>query len=312
MAGKKARRGAGVDVTRYKGTIVPPGGSDLNLDYDTGTTSQWASGQGQWSLEAGLTQNPANHQFAIVNSPTRYGTGWCARHEMHNNPASDINFGYRSLMAKYDSDEGRDGGTDFCYGFSFQTNVSPLNYVHIWELHMRANIYNVSPSLALAPHAILLRDGQVQYRLWAGAGQWNGSSWTGYEVQLDQQMILPSYLANTWYDLIIHVKCSETASGVTEVYARQAGSSWPGSPNWASNGPNLPYVPGGLDPAVPTKQDTTWNDNGMSGLYLESGMYTGDTNWGEPEKVGYPGVYMYIDQMRRYTTLAAAKAGWSD
>jgi hypothetical protein len=218
------------------------------------------------------------------------------------------NGSYRSLWAQYDSQEGTVGGSDFVYGFSFQVPTTGWGYEQLWELHQRRNIYGVSPNLAIAPHALLIRQGRLEYREMTGPARWNGSQWTGWSNYQDRIVLLPSVAANTWYDVMIHIKATEDSTGKTEVYVRQAGQAWPSAPTWVNNGPSLPYIPGGLDPNIPKKISTydIESGTGYSGLYLEAGLYNGSTSWNETLQT----IDLYMDQLRRYTDLASAKAGF--
>ena len=123
-------------------------------------------------------------------------------------------------------------------------------------------------------------------------------------------MVLPSLSANTWYDVMIRIKTSEGADGLTQVYARRAGQAWLTMPSWQNAGPSLPYVPGGLDPKIPKKIDTYQPGAGanLTGLYVTTGLYTGSNTWAQSTSQ----VYAYIDQLRRYTDFASAKAGFPE
>jgi hypothetical protein len=140
-----------------------------------------------------------------------------------------------------------------------------------------------------------------------GACKWTGTSWNGYTAYHDQVPILPSVSLGTWYDVIVHIKFSEQTDGKLEVWGREAGQPWPASPQVNITNATLPYIPGGLDPAIPTKQSTTTPDsNGNTGLYLQSGLYTGGSTW--PTATGQ---HIHIsDNLRRYPTLTDAKLGF--
>lgn len=282
-----------------------PTGVLRNWDFDTGNTSQWTSGNG--ALEAGAAQSPAGHQFAVVSSPTRDGTGYAGYHEMHNNTGDRAAGGntYRSLWGQYDEQVCGTSGEEVVYGLSLRPGQT--DGVQTWELHQRANIYNVNGSLAIAPHAILVRSNQWQYRLMAGSAIWNGSTWTGYANYQDQIPLTASITANVWYDFIVHIRASETNTGFTNVYVRQAGSAWPSTPTWSNTGPSVQFIPGGSDPAVPTKRSTfdTEAGTGYKGLYLECGIYTGSSTW-----FGNSPITMYQDNLRRYDSVASAKTGF--
>lgn len=273
----------------------------LNLDWDTCNNTQWTS-TGNGSIEAG---DPA-HQLQVVSSPTRTGTGCSARFETHNSPTDQVSNGtYRSLECKYDTSDASYSGDDFVYGFSFMVPDVPL-YEHIWELHQLMNINNVNPNLALAPHAVLIRNGQLQYRMMTGKALWNGSTWTGYESYNDQIPLTGALQPNAAYDVAIHIKASETSTGLIQVYVRQAGQAWPSTPTWSKSAPTVQWIPGGLDPKVPHKISTFDTYNGLKGLYVCAGVYNGSNVWQESLQQ----VIVYIDNLRRYTDLTSAAAGF--
>ena len=273
----------------------------LDLDGDTCNNSQWMT-NGMGGVEAG---DPA-HQVTFGTGPRRDPAGCSTRFEMHNT-ASDIWGGhsFRSLLAKYDSNEGTTGGKDFTYGFSFQVQGTVPSYEHIWELHQRANLYTVDRS-AVAPHAVLLRDGRLEYRMMTGASKWNGSAWTGSSNYNDRIVLRSSVAPGTWYDVMVRIRTSEGSDGLVEVFARAAGEQWPSTPTWSKAGPTLPYIPGGLDPKVPTTLSTLDTTGGQSGLYLEAGMYAGGPSWHEPAQQ----LVVFQDNLRRYRDVASAKTGF--
>jgi hypothetical protein len=279
------------------------GGVTLDLDWDTCDESQWTS-TGHGRLEAG--GNPAR-QFTITSQVRRGSAGCAARFELQDDPI-DVNSGFRSLWARYDSGEGTTGGDDFVYGLSFRLTTVP-GYAHIWELHQRANLYGVARGLSIAPHALLIRDGALQYREMTGAAMWEGSRWTGWSNYQDRKVLIPALEPDTWYDVLVRIRTSETPRGLTQVYARRAGEPWPSRPTWENAGPSLPYIPGGLDPRIPEKLDVYSADattDGLTGLYVEAGLYTGSSTWAQPTS----SISLYLDQLRRYTDLAAAREGF--
>jgi hypothetical protein len=279
-----------------------PSGVTLDLDADTCDTSQWTT-NGMGGVEAG---DPA-HQVTFGTSARRDPSGCSTRFEMHN-AQSDLWAGhsYRSMLAKYDSNEGTTGGKDFTYGFSFQMQGAIPRYQHLWELHQRANIYSVDGDLAVAPHAVMIVDGRLEYRMMTGAGMWSGSEWTRYTSYNDRVLLRPTLTPGTWYDVMVRVRASEGGDGLVEVFARAAGEQWPTTPTWSKAGPTLPYIPGGLDPNVPTKRSTLDTAGGQSGLYLEVGMYAGSPTWHESAQQ----LVLIQDNLRRYRDVASAKTGF--
>lgn len=277
-----------------------PSGVTLDLDWDTCNNSQWTAGSG--GIEAG---DPA-HQYQISSAVTRSGSGCAARFEVHNASSDQVSNGsFRALASKYDTQDGAVAGEDFTYGFSFRVPSIP-GAEQIWELHQRSNIYSVDGDLSLAPHAVLLRDGRIEYRMMTGKARWDGSQWTGYESYNDRIVLDPSAQANAWYDMTVRVKASEGASGLVEVFIRKAGQAWPATPIWTKTGPTVQWIPGGLSPNVPTKRSSFDSDGGYSGLFLEMGICNSRNTWATASQQ----VLLYVDELRRYTNVAAAKAGF--
>jgi hypothetical protein len=292
----------GSAVPGSTGPQASAAGVTLDLDSDTCNSSQWTS-NGMGGIEAG---DPA-HQVTFGTSQKRDPAGCATRFEMHN-ASSDIWAGhsYRSLLGKYDSNEGTTGGRDFSYGFSFQVEGAIPRYQHIWELHQRENIYSLGGSVSVAPHAVMLRDGRLEYRMMTGAAVWNGSSWTGYSNNNDRIVLRSSITSGTWYDVIVRVRASEGSDGLVELFVRAAGEQWSTTPIWSKAGPTLPYIPGGLDPKVPTMRSTLDTIGGQSGMYLEAGMYAGSSTWSESAQK----VVLFQDNLRRYRDVASAKTGF--
>lgn len=279
-----------------------------NLDWDTGNNVQWINGIS--GLEAGA---PA-HQSIISSTVRRGTTGFSHRFEVHNNAGDIAADTFRCLLGKYDSQEGpTQGPPEFTYAFSFRVaqeeNVTArLQYNQIWELHHRGNLYSIN-GLQLAPHAIELYEGNITYRLATGPGNWSGTSWTGYANFQAQQVLRPNYQMNTWYDLVLDYRLTEATNGYVRVWCRAAGEAWTNVPQYSFIGATLPWAPGGLDPAVPIKVDTlSIGSDGLSGLYLEAGLYTGSGTW-YPSETSQQQI-IYMDEMRRHSTLAAAKASF--
>jgi hypothetical protein len=278
-------------------------GATLNLDWETCDESQWNLDGTHGGLEA---QTPSQQSWIISTSPLRTGHGCSQKNEIANTSGDLMpGGGYRSLLAKYDSNEGFEGGNDFVYGLSIQVPV--IDETQTWELHQRPNIYSVGNGIAIAPHAILFRNGQLQYREMTGSANWDGTQWTGWSNYQDQKVLVTSPSTNTWYDIMVHIKASEGSDGVTEVYVRPSGSAWPSTPTWSNSGPTLQYIPGGLDPNVPNKISSYDADSsGRSGFYLEMGLYNGSNTWYNTAQT----IDLFTDNLRRYTDVASAKTGF--
>jgi hypothetical protein len=287
---------------------VTTGIHDLNFDFDTGNYSQFLS-NAYGGFEVGDPNT--SHQTQLVTT-TRNGSGYATRFEVHNDPIDKASGTFRALWSKYDTNDGLPSHPDVYWGMSLmlpneggQTSL-PV-YEHLWELHQRQNIYQV-PACAIAPHALMVRNNRLEYRMMTGACKWTGSAWNGYTAYHDQVPVLPSISLGTWYDVIVHIKFSENNDGLLEVWARAAGQPWPAAPQVSIAASTLPYIPGGLDPAFPTKASTSTPDsNGNTGLYLQTGLYTGGNTW----NLSGPAQHIHIsDNLRRYGSLTSAKAGF--
>jgi hypothetical protein len=280
----------------------------LNFDFDTGNYSQFLS-NAYGGFEVGDPNT--SHQTQLVTT-TRNGSGYANRYEVHNDPIDKASGTFRALWSKYDTNDGLPAHPEVYWGMSLllpneggQTSL-PI-YEHLWELHQRQNIYQV-PACAIAPHALMVRNNRLEYRMMTGACKWTGSAWNGYTAYHDQVPVLPSISLGTWYDVIVHIKFSENNEGLLEVWGRAAGQPWPAAPQVSIAAPTLPYIPGGLDPAFPTKASTTTPDsNGNTGLYLQTGLYTGGSTWNQSG----PAQHIHTsDNLRRYSTFSEAKLGF--
>lgn len=307
------------DSTASNGKIISfsKGGSsynaDLNFDFDTGDYSQWlATPYGRF--EVGDPQT--SHQTKLVTT-TRNGQGYANLYEVHNNPAVDAASGtFRAVWGKYNTNDGPPLKSEVYWGFSvmlpkYGGQTAIPEYQHLWELHQRENIYGVrgtgSGNCTLAPHAVMVRNNRLEYRMMTGACRWNGTQWVGFEAYYDQQPILPSIALDTWYDVIVHIKFSEQSDGLLEVFARPAGSPWQSGPQLVIRNATLPYIPEGMHPSYPNGVHTyNPSSDGSTGLYLMSGLYTGSATWGSKLSQHY----QITDNLRRYPTFQDAKAGF--
>lgn len=286
-----------------------PAGVTLDLGWQNCSLSQWHGTGGE---EVG---NPG--QIAVVRHPRRGASGCAARFEVSNDPR-DIWDGhsFRSLLARYDSQDGWGPNRDVTYGFSFllpieQRQTRRPGYTLLWQLHQRRDLYSVSPRLAVAPHAIeLLPDGRLVYRLAGGRARWDGTEWTGWSNWQPDNTLVADVRTGVWYDVVVHLTLSEHPDGRTQVYVRRAGQPWPAGPTWQATGANLPWIPGGLDPAVPRTRSSRTPDpgTGYTGLYVSVGLYPGGTTW-DPEQPTQQ-IIVYVDDLRRYTGVARAEAGF--
>lgn len=289
------------------GSATTPAGVTLDLDWQTCSLSQWRGTGGE---EVG---NPG--QITLVTRPRRTASGCAARFEVSNDPR-DIweHHSFRSLLARYDSQDGWGANRDVTYAFSFrfpieQGQTGRPGYALLWELHHRRDLYAVAPALAVAPHAIeLLPDGRLVYRLAGGAAVWNGSAWTGWSTWRPDNTLVAHVRTGTWYDVVVHLRLSEHSDGRTQVYVRRAGEAWPAVPTWQASGANLPWIPGGLDPAVPRTRSSASPDpsSGYTGLYVCVGLYPGGTTWAPDQSTQQ--IIVYVDDLRRYTGVAPAEA----
>lgn len=290
------------------------------------------------------------HQHAWLTSPTRLGTGHSERLEIHNNSSTDSAGNMRALMAVYDTNDGGttvgsvvgypdvywawssylptsgagDANATVVAGFS---QVQAPNYEHLLEIHERTNIVNGStPGInnigEVANHAVMIRSNQLQYRGRCGTWAWNGSGWNAPSWNTftpgtngsNDQIPIPivksgstnaTIIMNAWIDIIFHIVFSTTSSGLVEVWARQAGQAFTTSPNLSITGPTHKVIVGS-DLVTRTSADYD-SAAGMTGCYLEAGLYAGSSSWGDAGN----GAHVHIlDELRRYGTLAEAKANW--
>jgi hypothetical protein len=252
---------------------------DLRGDFETGDISQFTH------LEC---PNPSR-QLKILNSPVRQGR-YAARFETA--PGDNWSNGVRCKVVRYDSNESE--GDEYYYGMSMYFPKS-IDYTHMWELHQRADIYNLGGIVALSPHAIMARGGRLEYRMMTGAATWNGNGWNGWSNYLDRMPLTTSMPTNQWVDFIVHLKFTESNTGLLEVWVRTGNEAWATTPQLRrTNIPTLQYVPGGRDPDVRSTIHT-------SSLYAQMGLYKGSGSTSTTDVV-------YHDGYRRGTSLAAVQA----
>lgn len=314
------------------------GPANRNFDFDTSETQAFTHSFS--TFEVGTS---GAHQHAWITSPTRLGTGHAERMEVHNNSGDSNGSTIRALMMCYDTNEGGVtvgsviGYTDVYWAWSsylptsgagdanatvssgFSQTTIP-NYEHLFELHDRKP---GNPSIGeVAPYAVMIRSNQLQFRQRCGTWTWNGSgynspSWntgTAGTTGSNDQIPIPivksggtnaTFVMDTWIDIIFHVRFANDSSGVVELWARQAGQTFTTSPNLSVSGPTHRVV---TDSTGTTFSSADY-DSGqqVSGLYVEAGLYTGGNTWSDSSN----GAHVHImDEMRRYSTLAAATANW--
>lgn len=287
------------------------------------------------------------HQHAWITSRTRLGAGHAERMEIHNNTSTDMVGNLRALMSVGDTNDGGvtsgnivgwpevywawssylptsgagDADATVVAGFS-QTTIP--DYEHLFEFHQRANIngntVGINNIQEVADHAVMVRGNQLQYRVRCGTWTWNGSSWNAPSWNTftpgtngsNDQIPIPivksgatnaTMVMDTWIDIILHVRFRQDSTGLIEVWARTAGQTFTTSPNLSITGPTQKVVIGS-DSVTRTTADVV---SGQSGAYVEVGLYTGGTSWSD----GSNGAHVHIfDEMRRYGTIAEAKANW--
>jgi hypothetical protein len=289
------------------------------------------------------------HCHAWLTSPTRLGSGHSERMELHNNAATDTVGNMRSLMSCVNTNEGgttvgnvvgwpevywafssylptsgaSDANATVVAGFS-QTTVP--EYEHLFVIHERGgvngNTVGINNVNEVNNLSIMVRSGQLQFRSRCGTWTWNGSGWNSPAWNTttpgtngsNDQIPLPivkstgtnaTMIMDTWIDIVFHVRFRTDSSGLVELWARQAGQTFTTSPNLSITGPTHKTLIGS-DGQTRTSADYE-AANLVTGCYAETGLYIGSTSWFD----GNNGAHVHIfDEMRRYGTLASAKANW--
>jgi len=219
-------------------------------------------------------------QFARVTSPVREGK-YAAR---FNETASDVwsNGMVRCLAANYNT--GETTGNDYYYHLSFFVPAGGISDNLLWELHHPSSLYSL-PGCGVAPHAVLIDKGGFVYRLFTG-----NCNVTVYSTHI----VIPipglnPYPRNQWVDFVVHIRFQEAATGSVEVYYRTGSNPWPSSPQVVRTGvPTMPY-------------SNASNVHNVR-LYMTAGLYPGYSGYTGNDTV-------YIDDVRRETSLAAAQGG---
>jgi hypothetical protein len=336
-------------VTSYIGpTWVQPlpvaaSAAGINLDYDFDNSED----QAVLSHPSSGFQINSAHQKAWLTTPTRLGTGHSERFEIHNSTGDIVNGqAYRSMMDVVDTNDGGDTGNgvtgypDVYWCFSSYipvgadanatvstgfTQVALPEYTHLLELHERgwvngstSGVNNINEVSNLA---IMIRNSQLQFRGRCGTWTWNGTGWdkpswstttpgtTGSNDQIPIPIVKSggtnaTMPTNVWVDIIFHVSFSKTSTGLVEVWARQAGQAFTTSPNLTINGPTHKVLVGTSGTRTSADYEAS---SGTSGCYMHCGLYAGTTSWGDTTNSANVHI---IDEVRRYGTLAAAKANW--
>jgi hypothetical protein len=338
------------EVTDYlltKYAIGEVGAPDLtgvfrNFDWDTSENQAFTHSASDYQVGAA-------HQHAWLTTPTRLGTGHSERFECHGQ-ATDIAGGnsYRAMMDVVDTNEGGDtvgaviGYPEVYYALSTfwptvagtpsQATITPgysqvgIPFESIMEIHERGNVNGGTVGInnlnQVTNHHIGLRNGQLQYRGCNGTWTWNGSGWTqpawntgtpgttGKNDQIPVPIVKPGVTdaampSDTWVDIIIHILFRKDLTGLVEVWARQAGQEFTTLPGVTINGPTH-KVAVGSDGVTRSSADYE-AANLVTGCYFHCGLYPAGTVWAD----GTNGAHVQIiDELRRYGTLAEAKANW--
>lgn len=315
----------------------------LDFDFDTSET-QADNGAGRLGWESGQA-----HQHAWMTSPTRLGAGHSERFEVHNTAADQLG-NFRSLMGVYNTNDGGitsgsiigygpdvywcmslyvptsgagDANATVVAGFS---QVALPGYVLFFELHERGNINGSTVGINnlsdVSNLAMLIRDGQLQFRGRCGTWTWNGSSWnspvwntgtigtTGSNDQIPIPIVKSggtnaTMPTNVWVDIIFHIRFATNSTGLIEIWARQSGQAFTSTPNVTINGPTH-KVAIGSDSVTRTSADVDVA-NGVTGTFMEVGLYEGSTSWADTTNAAH---VLIVDELRRHGTEAFAKANW--
>lgn len=329
--------------TKYGVTVAggggPSSGVNLNFDWDVSETQAFTHAASGWEVGSA-------HQHARISTPTRFGTGFSERFEIHNNTATDMSGNLRALMAVVNTNDGGVtsgsivGYPDIYYAWSsylptsgagdanatvttgFSQTTTP-SYEHLWELHERNGSFNSGAHniSEVSNHAVMIRSGQLQYRQRCGTWNWTGTAFTtpswstttpGFTGSNDQIPIPivkaggtnATFVMNAWIDIIVHVRFATDSTGLVEVWARQSGQAFTTAANLTINGPTHKVITGDGPTRTSADVDPAYS---LSGCYLEVGLYTGGTSWADASN----GAHVHImDELRRYGTLAEAKANW--
>ena len=278
----------GIESRNVAGASLVPGSIDFRGDFES---------RDPWQYSGFNCPDPPR-QFQIVTSPVRQGL-YAGRFEQ-------VPAGPSSSCLASAADTGEREGQEYYYGFSmyFPRKISSNT---LWELHMRGDIFSVDPNTAVVPHAIIADGaGGLRYNLLTGPAYWGGGAWTGwshFDSGLSLGDDLDDYPTGTWIDFIVHLRFTESAEGLLEVWHRTGEGPWPAAPQLARyDVPTLQWIPGydnqiwgyPNDPDVP-------NDIHTSSLYTAFGLYKGGPYTSVTDVV-------YHDGYRRGPSFAAVVA----
>jgi Polysaccharide lyase len=213
-------------IAMLVGLQIPQAISTVKADWETGDNSQYGE------LECA---HPST-QFAVVTSPVRQGR-YAAR---FSEKADDVwlNGQVRCLDPLYNTSES--SGDDYYYGFSVYFPKAISDNL-IWELHAPYSLYSVSEICSIAPFAVHVRNGSLDFRI--ATGNCDGR-WTHWEPNI----VIPGLRkvpVQTWIDFAIRIKFTESGTGVVQLYTRVGNRRWPARPQVSRAGiPTMPYSNG--------------------------------------------------------------------
>ncbi len=266
--------------------VAPLGSPNFSANFETHTAAQFS----------GLECATPSRQFRVVTNHVR-GGHYAARFEERPGDFWPGNGTVRCLAVQGQTNECQGDNYYYAMSFFFPRPITPNL---LWETHARSSIYSLSDPLSVAPNAIAATGTSygtlataLSYRLNTGQAMWSGTSWSGWSDS-EQIPIVSPIPIGVWIDIVVHVKFSFDNTGMVEVWERTLGHRWPLRPKVQRiDVPTMQYVPGGLDPGVPTARlsDT---------LYDSIGLYKGSDLASQSDVV-------YIDSYGIYNRLARAE-----
>jgi hypothetical protein len=268
--------------------VVPLGSPNFSANFETHTAAQFSD------LECATP----SRQFRVVRNHVR-GGHYAARFEERPGDVWSGNGTVRCLAVQGQTNESQ--GDDYYYAMSFFF-PRPITPNLLWETHARSSIYSLSDPLSVAPNAIVATGASssystlattLSYRLDTGQAIWSGTDWSGWSDSELMPIVSPIPVG-IWIDVVVHVRFAFDNTGTVEVWERKLGHRWPLSPQVERiDVPTMQYVPGGLDPNVPTARQSDT-------LYDSIGLYKGSDLASRSDVV-------YIDSYGIYNRLAKAE-----
>lgn len=198
-------------------------------------------GAGKASAFGNFECGDVTRQFRLDPSVSRDGLPSARFEEKPGDAWLAGNGSVRCLAADYHSGEAE--GDDYYYGFSlyFPSGAGDDSNL-VWVLHQGEELYRY-PECSVAPFAVQIQPGpkgeRLEFRI-VGGNCVPGKGWSMWRPHI-QLAGLDPVPRDTWVDLLVHIRFTESANGLVEVWDHIKGAPWPARPAFSLHG--IPTIP---------------------------------------------------------------------